>query len=150
MSGVYMRALGFDYGIRRIGVAAGQTVTATASPLGTISVWRSQPDWPSLNLLIRGWEPDALVVGLPINGDGTEHKLAPSVMRFVRQLRGRYNLPVYTVDERLSSCEARVRLAGAQKGLGLDAVAAQVILETWFSTFTAQWLDRHESSDRIG
>lgn len=138
MSAACMRALGFDYGARRIGVAAGQTVTATASPLCTILMRRSKPDWPSLNELIRNWEPDALVVGLPTNMDGTEHELGPSVMRFVRQLRGRYGLPVHTIDERLSSREARTRLAGAQRGLGVDAVAAQVILETWFSTFPSQ------------
>ena len=137
MSALCMRALGFDYGARRIGVAAGQTVTATASPLCTIPVRQSKPDWPSLNALIRNWEPDALVVGLPINMDGTEHELTPEVMRFVRQLRSRYGLPVHTIDERLSSCEARSRLAGAQRGIGVDAVAAQVILETWLSTFVS-------------
>ena len=133
-----MRVLGFDYGTRWIGVAAGQTVTATASPLCTIPVRHSKPDWPSLNALIQDWEPDALVVGLPVNTDGTEHELAPAVMRFVRQLRSRYGLPVYTIDERLSSCEAQTRLVGAQRGIGVDAVAAQVILETWFSILPDQ------------
>jgi putative holliday junction resolvase len=129
---ICLTVLGFDYGTRRIGVAAGQTVTATASPLGTIPVWHSQPDWDSINAMIRSWRPDALVVGMPTTTDGTEHRLATAIEHFVRQLRGRYRLPVYTIDEHLSSYEAQRRIPGANRG-AIDAVAAQVILETWLS-----------------
>jgi putative holliday junction resolvase len=130
-----LTALGFDYGTHRIGVAAGQTVTGTASPLGIIFVRRNKPDWSSVSALIQRWQPDALVVGLPVNMDGTEHELAPAIHRFTRQLRSYYGLPVHTIDERLSSREAQARLAGHHKCKEeVDAVAAQVILETWLST----------------
>ena len=75
----------------RIGVAAGQTVTGTASPLGIVLVRRNRPDWSSVSTLIQRWQPDALVVGLPINMDGTEHELAPAIWRFTRQLHYGYS-----------------------------------------------------------
>jgi putative pre-16S rRNA nuclease len=131
-----LTALGFDYGTHRIGVAAGQTVTGTASPLGIVLVRRNRPDWSSVSALIQRWQPDALVVGLPVNMDGTEHELAPAIWRFTRQLQSYYGLPVYTIDECLSSREAQARLAGhhSRGKEEVDAVAAQVILETWLST----------------
>src|SRR5438093_1378597 len=110
-----LTALGFDYGTHRIGVAAGQTVTGTASPLGIVLVRRNRPDWSSVSALIQRWQPDALVVGLPVNMDGTEHELAPAIWRFTRQLQSYYGLPVYTIDERLSSHEAQARLAGQHR-----------------------------------
>jgi len=137
-----MSILAFDYGERRIGVAAGQTVSSTATPLKTLVARKNGPDWEAISALIKAWEPDALVVGLPINMDGTEHALAPAVERFTRQLRGRFGRPVYTVDERLTSWEARGRLGGAERE-GLDAVAAQVILETWLAQ------RQRESSGRL-
>lgn len=133
MNGAWTSVLAFDFGTKRIGVAAGQTVTATASPVATISARRNGPDWNSISVLIETWAPDALVVGMPLNQDGTDHELAPSVRGFIHQLRGRYGLPVHTIDERLSSYEAQDRINGGE-GAGLDAVAAQVILETWFSS----------------
>src|SRR5690606_27751477 len=89
----------------------------------------SDPDWQALARLIEDWAPDALVVGLPITADGKPHALAPAVQRFARRLEGRYGLPVHMVDERLSSHEAESRVSPAR--LGIDAVAAQLILETW-------------------
>lgn len=122
---------GFDYGERRIGVAVGQHITRSASPLAIIAVRDGQPDWPALTALIGEYSPTALIVGMPTNDDGREHPLAPRVERFCNQLRGRYRLPVETIDEFLSSVEAESRTR--HDGSPLDAVAAQVILETWLN-----------------
>lgn len=122
--------LGFDFGERRIGVAVGQSVTATATALTTISVRNRRPDWAALSELFATWRPERCVVGQPTHADGTAHALTPRIDRFCRQLEGRFGAPVDTVDERLSSFEARSRGATA-----LDAEAACVILETWFGVY---------------
>jgi len=123
-----MYLMGFDYGSKRIGVAIGQTITATASPLAIVSVKNKQIDWASINALVKEWQPDELVVGLPRHNDGSDSMMTIAVQRFCRKLHGRYHLSVHTIDERLSSTAAAERVSGQ-----LDAVAAQIILETWFS-----------------
>lgn len=126
-------ALGFDYGLRRIGVAAGQGLTRTATALATVAARDGKPDWDAIGRLIGEWRPEALVVGLPRHMDGSEHPLAARVRRFGNQLHGRYRLPVHYVDERLSSREAETLLKG-QGGRGkeaIDRLAAQLILQTW-------------------
>lgn len=133
--------LAFDYGTRRIGVAVGQDLTRTASPLETITVTRSRPDWEAITRLIAEWRPGSLIVGIPYNDDGSEHVLTRAARRFGHQLQGRYQLPVHTVDERLSSHEAE-RVARAARGTGkrmkqdIDKIAAQFILQTWLSEGT--------------
>jgi len=131
--------LGLDYGRKRIGVAVGQTVTRTASPLTVLNVVKRRPDWDALSRLIRSWRPDALVVGLPLRMDGKEQPLTGDARRFMRQLQGRYGLPVYGVDERLSTSEARGW--GRARRAALDAVAAQVILEAWLGGAAAELPD---------
>jgi len=130
-----MTLLGFDYGARRIGVAVGQTVTHTASPLASIRVLDREPDWTVLARLVREHDPSVFVVGLPVTADGTNHPLRKPVLSFSKQLQVRYRLPVYLIDERLSSHEASSRVRG---GDDLDATAAQVILETWLNENRAQ------------
>ncbi len=125
--------LGFDYGTRYLGVAVGQTVTAAASPLTTVSVRGGAPDWRALDELVQTWQPDLLVVGLPLTMDGDEQVLTGYARGFAKALHKRYGLRVDCADERLSSREARSRLA--ERGLANapdHAVAAQIILETWF------------------
>nr|VFK43643.1 MAG: putative holliday junction resolvase [Candidatus Kentron sp. TC]VFK45155.1 MAG: putative holliday junction resolvase [Candidatus Kentron sp. TC]VFK58314.1 MAG: putative holliday junction resolvase [Candidatus Kentron sp. TC] len=131
--------LGFDPGRKRIGVAVGQTLTGTANPVGTVAVRRNAPDWEFIDRLISTWDPDGLVVGLPLNMDGTEQAMTHAARRFRNQLAHRYRLPVYVADERLSTREARDRLAceGRLRAEEDDPVAAQIILETWFS----EWKD---------
>lgn len=129
-----LTVLGFDYGLRHIGVAVGQTITGTATPVGTVTRRGSRLDWDALGQLIRTWKPDALVVGDPLNMDGTAQAMTRAARRFARQLNGRFNLTVHLSDERLSTFEARKRL-GERGYTGQDhPVAAQVILECWLGT----------------
>ncbi len=123
--------LGFDYGEKRIGVAVGQCLTHTATPVCILSARDGRPDWDRIGSLIKEWKPNALIVGMPVNMDDTEHVLFPKIKAFCRRLE-QFCLPVMTVDERLSSREAESRIEG--KHAALDAVAAQVILETWLSS----------------
>jgi len=131
--------LGFDFGLKRIGVAVGQTVTETARPLVTLKASAGTPQWEVLSKLIKTWQPDALVVGIPLNMDGTEQPLSQSARQFAQQLHERFKLPVYEMDERLSTKDARERLfaQGGYKALQhgqVDSVAAQLILQNWLTS----------------
>ena len=127
--------LGFDFGTRRIGVAVGQEVTGTARALTTLRCPNGAVDWPAISRLIEEWQPDALVVGVPLHMDGAEQEMTRAARRFGNRLHGRYNLPVFTVDERLTSDEAERLLAETGRSAGdkeaIDALAAQLILQTW-------------------
>jgi putative Holliday junction resolvase len=120
----------FDYGKKRIGVAVGQTLTASASPLKTIPANSGIPDWDAISRILDEWQPDALVVGKPLNMDDSGQAMTRASNTFAKELSERYSLPVYRADERLSSYEAKFRLKDTYN---LDPVAAQVILETWLS-----------------
>lgn len=127
--------LGFDFGSKRIGVAVGQELTGTASALETLTSPDGGPDWKGISRLVEAWQPDALVVGLPFNLDGSEHETTRLAQRFGNRLAGRYNLPVFTIDERLSSVEAERLLAeqGRFDKEEVDKLAAQIILESWLA-----------------
>ena len=129
-----MTLLGFDYGTRKIGIAVGQAVTGTATPLTTLTAVRDKPDWARIGALIAEWQPSALVVGHPFEMTDNEAEVAERAKRFARQLHGRYRLPVHLVDERLTSREAWTRLGRAahRDPHRVDAMAAKLILETWF------------------
>jgi putative holliday junction resolvase len=136
-------ALGLDFGQRRIGVAVGSADTGGGTPLGAVANRADGPDWPALDRLVREWRPQVLVVGRPINLDGSRHALAPMVDRFCEQLADRYTLPVARVDERLSSLEAEERLRAARQSgrrgrrvrkEDIDAMSAVILLEShWLS-----------------
>jgi len=129
--------LGFDYGRKRIGVAVGQPLTATATPLATVHARDGKPDWPAISRLVAEWEPDALVVGIPYHMDGSEQDMTRDAQRFCRQLEGRYRLPVYRAEERLSSYI--VETGSASRGSrGIDPLAAQVILQDWLQHHAQQ------------
>lgn len=123
--------LGFDFGSRRIGVAVGQRVTGTASALTTLAARDGQPDWAQVAKLLDTWQPDALVVGLPLQLDGSRGDVTEAAERFARRLEGRYHLPVYLYDERLSSHAAEHWSGEHAKRDDLDAAAAQIILQDW-------------------
>jgi putative Holliday junction resolvase len=124
--------LGFDYGTRKIGIAVGQTLTGTATPLETLQLVNHKPDWDRIAHLIDEWQPEALVVGLPLDVDDSETDATVPARRFSRQLEGRFRLEVHLADERFTSFEARDRLGHkAKRWEDYDAMAAKLILETW-------------------
>ena len=130
--------IAFDFGLRRIGVAVGQTVTGSASVLDVVTA-TDQPDWQSINAIVNEWKPAAFVVGLPLAEDGGETEMSKSARRFGRQLEGRFTKPVFFEDERLTSRGAEQRFVDARARGGMrrkdaalkDAIAAQIILENW-------------------
>jgi putative Holliday junction resolvase len=133
-------AFGFDYGERRIGVAAGDTLTRGARPIGVVAARGGTPDWAGLGRLVRDWQPRILVVGVPYNMDGTRGRLTDAAQGFAAELGRRFALEVHTVDERLSSREAedilrRQRASGARprrvRPGDVDSAAACVLLEQW-------------------
>ncbi len=128
--------MGFDFGTRSIGVATGQEVTGTASPLTSLKANEGIPDWVQLEKLLKEWQPDQLVVGLPLNMDGTEQEMTVRARKFGQRLHGRFGFQVEFKDERLTTTDAKARLfeQGGYKALGksrVDAVSAQLILESW-------------------
>lgn len=130
--------IAFDFGMKRIGVAIGQTITQTARPLDTIQAKEGIPNWHAITKLINKWLPDALVVGIPINMDGSDQAISHHARSFAMELQKRCALPVYEMDERLTTKDARERLfaQGGYKALQdgqVDRVAAQLILQNWLA-----------------
>ncbi len=127
--------LGFDYGTHKIGVASGQTLTRTASPLMTLCCRHGQPDWQQVAGLLQTWQPTALVVGHPFEMTDREAAHAPAAKKFARRLHGRFHLPVHLVDERLTTREAWSQLGAvaAKDVTKVDAQAAKLIVETWLA-----------------
>ncbi|MDO3383174.1 Holliday junction resolvase RuvX [Gilvimarinus algae] len=130
--------LAFDYGTSRIGVATGQTATGSASALGELRARDGTPDWNDIKKLLDEWQPELVLVGLPLNMDGSDSDFAQRARKFANRLHGRFGVAIQMVDERLSSFEAKQehRAAGGSghyKSDPVDAIAARLILETWFS-----------------
>lgn len=130
--------LGFDFGMKRIGVAVGQTVTKTARPLTMLKAQEGKPNLDELKKLIKVWQPAALIVGIPLNMDGTEQTITLHARTFAEMLRNVFTLPVHEMDERLTTKAARENLfaEGGFKALQngqVDAVAAQLILQNWLN-----------------
>ncbi len=117
--------LAFDYGTRRVGVAGGNTLLGRAAPLKTVAA-EGDARFAALAALVREWQPDALVVGVPFHPDGAEHENTRRARRFARQLHGRFGLPVHEVDERYSTTEAL-----AEGARDADAAAAAIILDQY-------------------
>ncbi|WP_321968721.1 Holliday junction resolvase RuvX [Paraburkholderia tropica] len=130
--------LAFDYGEKRIGVALGNVLTHSARALTVIPNKSREYRFEAIGALLREWQPDMLVVGLPRHPDGTPHAMTQLATRFGNQLNGRFNLPVVWVDERYSSVDAEARLRErGERAEHIDAEAACVILQ--------QYLDEHSS-----
>jgi putative Holliday junction resolvase len=115
--------LAFDFGLRRVGVAVGNTLLRSAQPLTTVQA-RGEARFAAIARLVAEWRPDALVVGVPFHPDGAAHDNTRRARAFGRQLHGRFRLPVHEVDERYSTTEALAAGAG-----DADAAAAAIILE---------------------
>lgn len=121
--------LAFDFGLKKIGVALGNTLLKYAEPLEIICVPTKQARFAAIGSLIQTWKPDLLVVGLPLTMEGEEQFASGHARRFANQLHGRFGLPVQLVDERGSSMEAQQRLTSREAD---DAMAAAIILERYF------------------
>ncbi|HAC28274.1 MULTISPECIES: Holliday junction resolvase RuvX [Marinobacter] len=130
------RLLAFDFGTRRIGVASGQEMLGTGQPLAMLPARDGIPDWQQIEALLAEWQPDIVLVGLPLNMDDTENDMCARARKFGKRLHGRYHVTVEMVDERLTSYEAKgeVMAGGGSRDFGrhgVDDRAAVLILETW-------------------
>jgi putative Holliday junction resolvase len=132
--------LAFDFGLKRIGIAGGDTLTRAAAPRGTVAVRGGAPDWEAIAREVRALAPGVLVVGAPYNADGSEGTLLAAARRFAAELERRFALPVQLVDERFSSLEAnealKTRRASGERRrriarADIDSAAAAVILARW-------------------
>tara|TARA_R110002167_G_scaffold47554_6_gene140690 strand:- start:4492 stop:4932 length:441 start_codon:yes stop_codon:yes gene_type:complete len=129
--------LAFDFGTTRFGVAVGQAITATATPLKPISAKEGIPDWRCIEALVNEWQPEGFVVGLPLNMDGSLCEMSYRARKFANRLHALYGQPSYLMDERLTSHEAKGYHLAAGGGAdfkkhSMDGLAAQLILESWF------------------
>ncbi|MGP4123238.1 MAG: Holliday junction resolvase RuvX [Sodalis sp. (in: enterobacteria)] len=132
--------MAFDFGTRSIGIATGQRVTCTAQSLTAVRTRNGEPDWQQIEKLLNEWQPDTVVVGLPLNMDGSKQPLTTLACKFANRLHGRFGVQVMLHDERLSTVEARAELfaRGRYRALRkgkVDACAAVIILESWFEQF---------------
>jgi len=124
-----LTVMAFDYGTRRIGVAVGNTVTQAGRPIQTIAENGDDARFRRIEALIKEWQPNQLVVGLPCHPDGVEHEMSAKAKRFGNQLNGRFHLPVSWVDERYTSA---VLEGNPEMRDNLDAQSAALILEQYF------------------
>ncbi len=131
--------LGFDFGHKKIGVAVGQLITATASPLQTIKSINQTPNWEIISQIMKQWQPVGFVVGISTQEDGSDNIITPRMRKFCRQLEGRFKKPAYPQDERLSTFEAKqllfdeLHLSATKLWEVQDQLAAQLILQSWLS-----------------
>lgn len=121
--------LGFDYGTKSIGIAIGQSLTGTANPIGSIKAVDGIPKWEEIGMLIEEWQPNMVVVGLPLNMDGTEQEITQRAKKFANRINGRFGVKIATQDERLTTADAKARLFefGGYKALTkgqVDAMSA--------------------------
>ncbi len=131
--------LGFDFGNKKIGLAVGQLETKIASPLETLRSFNQIPDWNKISSILEEWQPIGLVVGVSRQADGSDNLITPRMLKFCRQLKGRFNLPVFQMDEALTTFEAKqmlyddVQLSAGKLWAVQDQLAAQLILQSWLN-----------------
>lgn len=129
--------LSFDFGTKSIGVAIGQELTGTATLLAAIKANDGIPDWSKIEKLVQDWQPQLILVGLPLNMDGTEQPFTARARKFAKRLEERFSLPVILQDERLTTTDARSRIfaEGGYRKLTkdrIDSLSAQIIFESWY------------------
>lgn len=132
--------LGFDFGTKSIGVATGQMITATAQPLAAVKANDGIPNWNIVEKVITDWKPDLVIVGLPLNMDGTEQAITQRAKKFANRLNGRFGVKVALQDERLTTASAKefIFTHGGYKALNkgkIDSVSAALILESWMECY---------------
>lgn len=135
----HQRVIAFDFGLRHIGVASGQTITGSASPLDELRANRGEPDWNAVKRLVREWRPDVLLVGLPLNMDDTDNHITVRARAFASALHRQTNVPVLLVDERLSTRAANDTLLAGREHKHHHGMAACVIAETWLNDRGFAW-----------
>ncbi len=138
MSSNSTTVLAFDYGTKTIGVAVGESLLGTARPLPALKARDGIPNWDSIQAIIDEWHPQQLVVGLPLNMDGSKSPMCQRAEKFARRLHGRFAIEAVTMDERLSSFEAKGEIIKSGnsrdfKKENIDSISARIILESWFS-----------------
>ncbi|MGB0466432.1 MAG: Holliday junction resolvase RuvX [Pontibacterium sp.] len=138
MSNDILQVMAFDFGTTRMGIAWGQSVTGTATALPPLAARDGIPDWQKLSAIIDEWKPQAIVVGIPLNMDGSISDMARRARKFANRLNDKFKVPVYLMDERLSTTEAKKIhfSAGGSSNFrkeSVDGIAAQLILESWFN-----------------
>lgn len=134
--------LGFDFGMRHIGVAVGESITKTVTPLAIINAKNGKPNWRDVEAVVHKWQPVALIVGMPLAVDENEPELqtiAKKVEVFIEELKQHFSMPIYTINEALTTKAARelIHAEFGYKGLAkkpVDSVAAKIILETWMNS----------------
>jgi putative Holliday junction resolvase len=132
--------MGFDYRKKRTGLAMGHRLLQSANGIGFVNATDGKPNWEQLDAFVKEWQPDAFVVGLPLNMDGSESDMSKRANKFSKRLHGRYGKPSFTIDERLSTFAAKEEAKsrghkGHYKSDPVDALAAQFILETWLNQY---------------
>jgi putative Holliday junction resolvase len=133
------RVLCFDFGLRQIGVAVGNSALQTAEPLCTLKAQDGTPKWDQIESLLNEWQPAVVVVGEPSNMDGSDSEMAARARKFANRIHGRFGVKVALADERLSSFEAKQQAKelghdGDYKKAPIDALAAMIILQSYFET----------------
>jgi len=133
-----MFLIAFDFGTKNIGVAVGQNYTKTANNLKSVKTIKGAPDWNAIKTILLKWEPSLIIVGNPLNMNGTKQKLTKQVEKFAHSIKTNFNVPVYLHDERLSTIEAKSILFknNGYRGLtknNIDSLSAAIILESWLS-----------------
>ena len=131
-------AMGFDFGTRKIGMAIGQSITNTANPIDTIYSKDGVINWDEIRKIINQWQPDILVVGLPLNMDGSEQPITATAKKFANDLSIRFNLKVELVDERLTTKASKEYIFNEHgykglKKISVDSMSAKLILEQWMN-----------------
>jgi len=134
----HTRIIAFDFGLKRIGVAVGQTITGTTQMLSPLAARDGQPNWDDVAKLFKEWQPDLLLIGIPLAIDGSDLSVTANARKFMNRLHGRFGLPVEGVDERVSTKEARQQLFeyGGYKKLqehSVDSLSAELILQQWLN-----------------
>lgn len=138
-------ALAFDYGVKSIGCAVGQSITGTAQALAAFKANDGIPNWDLIEKCLKEWQPKIVVVGLPLNMDGTEQEITQRARKFSQRIHGRFGVAVALHDERLSTVEARAEIfsrrgfKALEKGK-VDSISACIILESWFEAQPANSL----------
>ena len=127
-----MQILAFDYGTKHIGIAVGQTITRTSSPLVILNVQQEGLDiWRTIGQLVEEWKPDRLLVGQPLNMDGTPSDMMKKVNKFYTKLQTQTNITCELVDERLTSFEAKQLIKSNSRSIRIDDLAAKIFLDNW-------------------